>query len=310
MVPANPVNRHMSPLAAVFTVVLCAIFGANTVAIKISLLGFGRFTAAGVRFLMAAAAITCWAKFSGRNFTIPRRLWGRLSVVCGLFTFQLALFYLGLSKTNASRGALIANIVPFIVLLLAHFFLPDDRITWRKLVGMLLGFTGVALVLSGTTPSDVNMRSGDFIVLAAASLWAINAVYTKKIISDFEPFHLVYYPMLVAGPLYLAAGWLWDTSMFFCLTLQIGLAVIYQGLICAAFGFVAWTTMLQKYGASTLHAFVFIMPIAGVLAGGWLLAEPLTLRIMLALGMVSAGIIVVYLEPRKASPTLPVGRSY
>ncbi len=309
----NPVflpAGRMPALAAVFTAALCVIFGANTVAIKISLTGLGRFTAAGIRFLMAAGAIACWARLTRRPFGIRPQLRLRLLAVCLMFTVQLALFYLGLERTNASRGALIANVVPFIVLILAHFFLPGDRITARKLAGMLLGFAGVALVLCSSSPAETRMRAGDLIVLAAASIWALSAVYTKRIIDDFEPFQLVFYPMLLAGPVYLAAGWLWDRPMVLRLDLPVVIAVVYQGLICAAFGFVAWTTLLQKYGASTLHAFVFIMPLAGVLAGGWLLSEPLTLRILLAVAMVSAGIIVVYLEPRKVPPSLPVGRSY
>ncbi len=300
----------MSALAAIFTAFLCAIFGANTVAIKVSLTGLGRFTAAGTRFVMAAVAIACWAWLSGRPFRVRAGLRLPLVVVCLLFTVQLALFYLGLERTNASRGALIVNIVPFIVLILAHFFLPGDRVTVRKLAGMLLGFAGVALVLCGRSPADGAMRAGDFIVLAAACIWGLSAVYIKKIIDDFEPFQLVFYPMMVAGPVYLAAGRLWDRPMVSNICLPVLLALAYQGLICAAFGFVAWTSLLQKYGASTLHAFVFIMPIAGVLAGGWLLAEPLTPRLIMAVAMVSAGIIIVYLEPKKVPPSMPVGRSY
>jgi len=308
--PIFPPSGRMPVPAALLTAVLCAIFGANTVAIKISLTGLGRFTAAGIRFLTAAGAIACWAGLTGRSLRVRPGLRLRLLAVCLLFTVQLALFYLGLEKTNASRGALIVNVVPFIVLILAHFFLPGDRITVRKFAGMLLGFAGVALVLAGSSPAEPDMRQGDFIVLGAAFMWALNAVYTKRIIDDFEPFQLVFYPMLLAGPVYMAAGWLWDRPMVLRPDLPVLMAMIYQGLICAAFGFVAWTTLLQKYGASTLHAFVFIMPLAGVLAGGWLLSEPLTMRIMLSVVLVSAGIIVVYLEPRKMPPSLPVGRSY
>jgi drug/metabolite transporter (DMT)-like permease len=85
--------------------------------------------------------------------------------------------------------------------------------------------------------------------------------------------------------------------------------MLYQSLITASFGFVAWNTMLKKYGAVSLHAFVFIMPIAGVGLGGLVLDEPITLKILLALVFIVSGILVVHWKTRKEPPVYPIRRS-
>ncbi|MGD9012659.1 MAG: DMT family transporter, partial [Desulfobacterales bacterium] len=83
-------------------------------------------------------------------------------------------------------------------------------------------------------------------------------------------------------------------------------ALLYQSLVTAAFGFVAWNTLLQKYGAVALHSFIFIMPISGVSLGGLVLGEPITVKILIALALIVAGILIVHLKPRKAEPVYPI----
>ncbi len=116
--------------------------------------------------------------------------------------------------------------------------------------------------------------------------------------------------MLCAAPIQVFAGWLWDEVMIHYLDGPIVMAFIYQSVICAAFGFVAWNTLLQRYGASTLHSFVFIMPIAGVAAGGVILNEPITPTLIVAVVLVAAGIGLVNIHIKRTTATFPVGRSF
>jgi len=138
-----PENQDLSFWTSLYTAGLCITFGANAVAIKISMVGIGPLTAAGLRFSMASVAILLWARATGRPLRFKREQALQVLILCALFTVQLALFYLGLSKTNASRGTLLANLQPFFILLLAHFFIPGDRMTVRKTIGILMGFLGV-----------------------------------------------------------------------------------------------------------------------------------------------------------------------
>ena len=308
MIKNTPTNNELSFFACIYSVFLCIIFGSNAVAIKISLDGLGVFTTAGFRFTIASIAVFLWAKTSGLSFKIRDGQLYQLFVITMIFTVQLSLFYLGLSKTNASRGTLVVNILPFFVLFLAHFFIPGDRITIRKITGMVIGFTGVAFVVFEKQSITAGFQIGDLIILAAAFLWACNIVYVKRIIDAFEAFHIVLYPMIFSVPFFFIEAFLWDTSMIAYVDLKILGSLLYQSLVTASFGFVAWNMMLKKYGATALHSFVFMMPVAGVVLGGIVLNEPITLNIIIALILVVSGIIIVNFKPKKPTTIFPLGR--
>ena len=301
MTQNNLSNQDIPLSAALFTVFLCTLFGANAVAIKYSLSGLGPFSAAGIRFSIAAAAIYFWARFTGRPFALRKGQASQLLIISVVFTLQLGLLYLGLGRTSASRGTLMVNLQPFFLLILAHWFIPGDQITKKKILGLMMGAVGMILVFSGKKGVTADIQIGDLMVLTNAFLWAINTVYTKRIIHLFSPFQIVFYPMLFCIPFFLFAGYVFDTNMIMHLDGKVLCALLYQSLVTAAFGFVAWNTMLLKYGAVALHSFIFIMPIAGVLLGGLVLGELITWDLLLALALIVSGIVIVNFR----SSTLP-----
>lgn len=305
MTQNNLSNQDIPLSAALFTVFLCTLFGANAVAIKYSLSGLGPFSAAGIRFSIAAAAIYFWARFTGRPFALRKGQASQLLFISVVFTLQLGLLYLGLGKTSASRGTLMVNLQPFFLLLLAHWFIPGDRMTKKKILGLIMGAVGMVLVFSGKKGVTVDVQMGDLMILATAFLWAVNTVYTKRIIHLFSPFQMVFYPMLFCIPFFLLAGFLWDGRMIVNLDGKVLSALLYQSLVTASFGFVAWNTMLLKYGAVALHSFIFIMPIAGVLLGGLILGEPITWELVLALVLIVSGIVTVNFRSRRYSQIFP-----
>ena len=308
MAVQQPSNPELSFSAVVFTIFLCIIFGSNAVAVKIAFSGIGVFTSAAIRFGIASIAIFLWARITGQSIILKKGQIHQVLIFSLLFTIQLSLFYLGLSKSNASRGTLLANLVPFFILFLAHFFIPGDRITRRKFFGILLGFAGIIFMFIDEEAIHAGFRTGDLIILCAVTIWACATVYLKRIIGTFSPFLLVMYSTLFSVPLFLAAALLWDQAMIFQLNAPVIGAILYQSLITASFGFVAWNTMLKKYGAVSLHSFMFIMPISGVALGGLVLDEPISLKILLALVFIVFGILVVHWHPRKEAPAYPIRR--
>jgi drug/metabolite transporter (DMT)-like permease len=304
----QPSNRELPLSAMVFTIFLCVLFGSNAVAVKMAFAGVGVFTSAAIRFGIAAMAIYLWARITGRTIALKKGQLHQVLIFSALFTVQLSLFYLGLSKSNASRGTLLSNLLPFFILFLAHFFIPGDRITRRKFFGILLGFTGVVFMFMDEKAIQAGFRTGDIIILCAVTVWSCSTVYLKRIIGTFPPFQVVLYSTMFSVPLFLAEALVWDNAMIFSLDASVIGAILYQSLITASFGFVAWNTLLKKYGAVSLHSFIFIMPIAGVALGGLVLGEPITLKILLALAFIVVGILVVHWQPKKEAPAYPVRR--
>jgi drug/metabolite transporter (DMT)-like permease len=288
------------PLSAMgFTALLCILFGANATAIKISLGGLGLFTTAAIRFGGAAMVICLWAMLTGKPVRISAHQLYLMLILGLVFYVQLSFFYLGLSRTTASHGTLISNILPFVVLVLAHFFLDEERVSGRRVVGLVLGFAGVLMLLGDAGKQAQAGLQGDLFVLAAVLVWGCNAVYTKRIITTFHPIQITLFPLAISAPLFLLSALFLDQEMIARVDVPILISLLYQTLVTASFGLIGWMMMIKKYGATTLHSFIFIMPISGVFFGVMVLDEPLTVNLIGAILLVTMGLVIVNRSPRK-----------
>ncbi len=290
------------PLSAALTAsFLCVIFGANIIAVKITVTSTGPFFSNLIRFLIASSIIAVWAWITKRSFSIKPGARLYMLIISVIFAIQLTLFNLGLQQSSATVSTLIANMQPFFILVLAHFFIPGDTITWRKVAGVLLGFSGIILIFYHQIQQYNGLQYGDLFLILSTLLWSANTIFVKRIMDLFLPFQVVLYPMLFSIPIFFILSMLYDPTAVNAHNSRIVLAFLFQGAISAAFGFVLWNTLLKRYGATSLHTYVFIIPVAGVLLSHLILKEELHPNFIASLFFISAGILVVHIKPEKIS---------
>jgi len=289
---SNKMPREMSLGGAALIVMICVIFGGNTVAIKLSLEGFGVFAFAGFRFLLASVVIFLWARVTGRTLRLRRQDLKHVFIITAIFSVQFSFFVFGVSQTTASRAALLVNLQPFCVLILAHFFIPGDRMTLRKFIGMSIGFCGLASVFIFNEDMALDFRPGDIFVLITALLWGCNAICFKTFITNMSVFVITFYHLLLSVPFFFIMSFFFDDAMILDINAKTVCAFLYQAVVSAGFGFIAWNFMLKRYKASSLHSFLFIMPVSGVFLSAAFLNEPLTSNIMVALLLIAPGIVI------------------
>ncbi len=292
-------NEDMTVGAALCMVVLCIIFGGNTVAIKYALTGLGPFTTAGTRFCVAGFCLFLWATYKKIPLGLTPKQTALIFIQGCLFSFQLSCFHVGLSRTTASHGTLIVNVVPFMVMILSHFFIPADRITLKKVFGIALGFTGVVLLFFDRPDLDADIHSGDLMVLGAVMCWSVSIVFLKRIIDGFNTIQVTLYPMVIGVPFFFVGAVIWDDPMVTSVTPLVVNALLFQALVTTCVGFVAWNAMMRRYGATAQYSFLFIVPLAGVFFGVWLLGEPVTRYLLGSVIFIVAGITVVNVKKRK-----------
>jgi drug/metabolite transporter (DMT)-like permease len=291
---STPNRMHMG--ASLFTAFLCIIFGANAVAIKFSLTGLGSFTNAGIRFSIAALGIYLWARYKKKPLMVTKKKLLLLFILSIFYVSQASCYYFALTKTSVSHGTLIANLLPFFVLILAHFFNPGDRFTLKKAIGISIGFIGVTILFMDNHTVSSDLKTGDLIMLSAVFFWSCNAVFAKKIIHHFSSLQITWYPMVFGIPIFFICGYFFDPQMIKTINFVVIKALLFQALVATIFGFVAWNTLLRRYGATSLHSFVFIMPLSGVFFGVLLLDEKLTSHLIISIILIVIGIIVVNRE--------------
>jgi len=290
-----PSNEKLTVWTALNIVLITLIFGSSSVVIKISMFGFGPFTALAIRSSIALIAILVWAIATHRPLKLKKGQFPQVLFIATLSFIEMTMYFVGFSKTDASRGSLLMNIQPFFILILAHFFIPGDRITLKKIFGIIFGFLGVLFIFMENRGVASDLMVGDLLIIVGVLCWAVNAIFVKLRIHNFEPFHLVMYSLLLGLPAFFLQAFIFDSQMIGEINTASVSALFYLGIITVGFGYVAWTKIMQKVGATTLHAFVFLIPVSGVLLGGLVLGEPLTYKIFLALMFIVAGIMVVQL---------------
>jgi len=137
------------------------------------------------------------------------------------------------------------------------------------------------------------------LLLVSTFVWACSAAYTKHLVRSSSSIQIVFYQLLFSMPLFALGAPLWDAPMIVRVDFGILAAIAFQVVLTTSFAFVAWTRLMQTYGAVTLHAFVFMIPVSGVVMAAWVLDEPMTSMILLALLLITAGILIVQFGQRR-----------
>jgi drug/metabolite transporter (DMT)-like permease len=288
--------------AAAIMVGLIFSWGLNYVAAKISYAGYDPVFLSIARSVIGGLCVLVWCRWRGivlftRDGTLVAGI-----LAGALFGFEFLFLYVGLEQTTVARNTLLVNTMPFWVLVGGHFLL-GERITVRRLVGLLLAFAGLVAVFSDQLSADNGATlTGDLLSLGAGILWALTYIVIKRTkLAETSAEKLLLYQLAgaaVVGALVLpfAGPPIRDFAALPTL------ALLFQAVYIVAFTYVLWFWLLRRYPASGLSSFTFLSPVFGVLCGAIFLNEPLTVRIFLALALIAAGLIIVNRPARKQIP--------
>ena len=279
--------------ATILLTVLCSIWGLNAVAIKFSNEGIAPLFGAGLRSVIATVCLVIWMSRK-RLELFPGRLLDGLFVGF-LFGSEFGLLYLALFYTTASSAWILLFTTPFFHALGAHFFLIGDRLSWNKAAGLVLSFAGILILLSKHLglPS-MQQLTGDLLAIGAAVFWALTTVYIKRrLVAVLSPYHTLFYQILFSIPLLFFLSFVFQEKPISHVDWLILFSIAYQGIVVAFLSYLGWFFLVHTYAVSRLSSFSFLTPVFATLAGVGLLNEPLTLRLIVSLILVSIGIYVV-----------------
>jgi len=283
---------------------LALTWGANMAVIKIGAHQLAPLFMAGLRSLVASVCIGIWMTVKGIALFPSRRILLHGMVVGLLFASEFALIYVGLNYTLASRTYVLVYTAPFFVALGAHFFLRDDRLTAWKLTGLVLAFVGVlVLFLKNFGASSLTTLVGDLMALIAGALWGATTVYIKKYLAHRTvPLQTLFCQVFFSAPLLLAMSCLVEDTAISGFSWPTAFSIFYQCIVVASISFIFWFELIHRYPVSLLHAFTFFTPVFGVfLSGALILGEAITLRLVVALILVSIGMVMVNRKPVRKS---------
>jgi drug/metabolite transporter (DMT)-like permease len=281
--------------AAATMVVLCACWGFNQVAMKVANSGISPILQGGLRSIGAALLVLLWSRFRGVRLGARDGTLGWGVAVALLFALEFVLLYWGLALTNASRGVIFLYTAPFFVAVGAHCFVPGDRLTRPKVLGLLAAFAGIALAFGHSLALPARGEIlGDLMCFGAAALWAATIILIKISPLMRVPAEktLLYQLGISALVLPLGSALVGEPGIVAPTPLVLA-ALAYQTIVVAFASYVAWFWLMTRYPASRLSAFSFLTPMFGVAFGGILLGEPVGPPLLGAVALIAAGIWLV-----------------
>jgi drug/metabolite transporter (DMT)-like permease len=229
-----------------------------------------------------------------RDGSLVPGLWAGL-----LFALEFAFVYWGLAFTTASRAVLFLYAAPFVVAIGAHLFVPGERLRAVQVFGLLCAFAGIAIAFGDALRLPTRRELiGDVMELVAAILWGATTVLVKASrLASISASKTLLYQLAGSAVILPLVSWaLGEKGITATTPLVLGI-LAYQTLLVATISYIAWFWLVSRYPASQLSAFSFLSPLIGVLAGGLLLAEPITSALAAALLLVAVGIYLVNRKP-------------
>jgi drug/metabolite transporter (DMT)-like permease len=278
--------------AAILSLVLSALWGANPVAIKIGLLDAPPIRLAWFRFLVGGLVTVVWALATGQAqaFRVRRHEWRALVVVGVLFTLQIVSMNVGAQYTTASHAVVLVNSYAIHTVVLSHFMIPGDRMTVRKAFGTGLAYAGILALFARQWGDGPSTLVGDIVIGLGAILLAERTVYLAKAVQRLDPVKLLMAQATMGTVIFVAVSALTEASIPTRWTASLIGVVVFQGAVIAGFNFIVNLWLLKHYRPSALAAFGLTAPLFGVLTAALIAGDPITPELVLASVLVAIGI--------------------
>lgn len=260
---------------------------------------YGKIIFAGFRFFMSGIMVILFCVLTKRNIKINLSQLKKL-LLLGIMNTSInyAFFYIGLSNTSGTKGSIIMATSTLFTVIIARFFYEEDKLTRKKILGLILGFSGVILVnINGGSVGGGFSLTGEGFVLIASLTGAISSIYTKSLVKDINSFLVAGYQLFLGSLFLLLVGFAGGGQTLEFNSLNIWL-LIYLAFISAS-AFSIWNILLKYNPVGKISIYKFTIPIFGVFLSYIILDERLLgTKVIISVILVSMSIIFINLDKK------------
>lgn len=264
----------------------------NQVVIKVTNDGLQPVFFAGLRSVGAVVCIWLWLRWRGIPLRFEKGTRAAGFAIGCVFSFEFLCLFVALDLTAVSRASVIFYSMPVWLAIMAHFVLPDDRVTPRKALGLALALGGVAMAIL-SRDDGAGSFWGDLAAVGAAVGWAATALLAKaSSLSRVRPEIQLMWQVGVSAPVLLIAAFFFGPFIRDLEPVHIA-GLLFQIVVVVSAGFIFWLWLLSIYPASGVASFSFLSPVLAVGLGWFLLGEEIGPSLIAALGLVALGILLI-----------------
>jgi drug/metabolite transporter (DMT)-like permease len=250
-----------------------------------------------VRLTIAAVAMWLFLWWRGDSVGLPRTVW-RAILVLALLNNVVPFILFGWGQTHIASGlaSILNATTPIWGVVVAHLFTRDERMTGRKLAGVLLGFAGVALMIG---PAVLTTLGGDTLAqlacVTAALCYALASVWARRFKAMGLSPVAVTTGQLTAGagimlPVALLVDRPWSQPLP---SLGAVAAIVALALVCTAFAYILYFRLIESAGATNALLVTLLVPPIAILLGSLFLDEVIAPRDFAGMALIALGLAAI-----------------
>ena len=250
-----------------------------------------------VFFRVALAAVAIWAWLLLRS-GLPKITPWFAGAVAGMALFNniipFSLIFYGQQEIGSGLASIVNAMTPIWTVLIANALTSDERLSGRKLIGILAGFAGVAVLMGGDALAGLKASAwAQAAVLLATVSYGYAGVYGKRF-KGIDPI-LVAAGQLAASTVMMAAYMLASGTLtdFALPSPTVIWSLVGLALPCTAFAYVLFFTILSRAGATNVSLVTFLVPVSGVLLGIAFLGESLSPWHIGGMALIGLGLLIL-----------------
>ncbi len=275
---------------------LALAWGSSYLWIKIGLGSLSPLTLIAGRLMFGAAFLIIVVAFARQELPRSRRMYGHLLVMSVInIVLPFTLITVGEQSIDSALASILNATVPLGVIVIAPFFLPEERITPARIAGLAVGFAGVILLVA---PDLVNLGdsdlTGELLLLGSSLSYACGGVYARRNVRGLRPMipalFQVTFALVIVASLAAIVDRPWETLKP---APEAIVAVIWLGILGSGVAYLCYFFVLQHWGATRTSMVAYVLPVVGIALGAIVLHDPITINRIAGTALVMAGVALV-----------------
>jgi drug/metabolite transporter (DMT)-like permease len=271
-------SRASAPL---LFALLCIVWGASWLAMKVAMAEIPPFTFSVARSLLAGLALVAFAGAAGALDLLKRAPGQMLAVAALTNTIAYAGLYWGTARVSSGIAAIVNNALMPIGLLAFGLAFREESYSRRRLAGIVLGAVGLALLFARRTGSadDAGQLAGIAALAGGTLAYCLGSVWSRPLLRGASPIAVGIVQMFAGGLMLLPLAWLAErpgveVAAAFLRPAPLA-AMLFLTLASGAAGIVIYLRLIRDWGPSRAGMYAFVSPLIAVVLGAVLLGERL-----------------------------------
>ena len=273
-------------------ILLAVIWGSSFFNIKIATYSYEPITLALVRVIFASVPLLILCKINKIKIEAFSRNWNWYALIglCNI-AIPFVLIAIGTSKINSYLAAILMSTTPLSGSLLAHFFTKDEKLSFLKSLGVIIGFSGIILLFFDRVIINSENYIYALITILGSTFYCIGGLLTlklKKEKNENVTTSTTLWSVVFLLPFSIILETPWESNP----TLISTLSLLYLGVVATGFAWLIRFRILTVNGLVFQTQVAYLIPIFGIIFGYFLMDEIITWRVFLSLVIILLGIYI------------------